>query len=237
MQLNPVDETEHDRRAAILRCGQIGDWENHGQESESMPAAQPLNLKVELLEALDHCYRVSEYLLHVLPPRIWHAEAPDGESRSVGAIVAHMQSVRRMFAKMGGADPLPRPLDRTRSTQEDAGEALRESREALTRLFGEALESSKPRVKKMPRRVVNMITYLVQHDAHHRGQICALARALGHRLSKEDVMRIWGWKSLPHESDVDLLTNAPRRERASKERSSEGDHRSSRQHGTKAGGK
>jgi hypothetical protein len=23
-----------------------------------------------------------------------------------------------------------------------------------------------------------------------------LARALGHRLSKDDVMRIWGWKNL-----------------------------------------
>jgi hypothetical protein len=44
----------------------------------------------------------------------------------------------------------------------------------------------------MPRRTVNMMIYLIQHDA----QICALARALGHRLSKDDVMRIWGWKSL-----------------------------------------
>jgi uncharacterized damage-inducible protein DinB len=43
---------------------------------------------------------------------------------------------------------------------------------------------------------VNIMIYLIQHDAHHRGQICALARALGHRLSQDDVMRIWGWKSL-----------------------------------------
>lgn len=174
-----------------------------------MPVAQPLDLERELLEAFDHCCRVSEYLLRVLPPRIWNAEAPDGQSRSIGAIVAHMQSVRRMFAKLGGADPLPQPLDRTRSTLDDAREALRESREALTMLFSKALENSKPRVNKMPRRVVNMMTYLVQHDAHHRGQICALARALGHRLSKEDVMRIWGWKKLPLESDIDLLTTAP----------------------------
>jgi uncharacterized damage-inducible protein DinB len=63
-------------------------------------------------------------------------------------------------------------------------------------LFRDALTQGRPRVKGMPRRTVNMMIYLIQHDAHHRGQICALARALGHRLSKDDVMRIWGWKSL-----------------------------------------
>jgi uncharacterized damage-inducible protein DinB len=36
----------------------------------------------------------------------------------------------------------------------------------------------------------------VEHEAHHRGQICRLAGALGHRLSADDVMRIWGWKKL-----------------------------------------
>jgi len=64
-------------------------------------------------------------------------------------------------------------------------------------LFREALMQGRPRVKGMSRRAVNMIIYLIQHDAHHRGQICALARALGHRLSQDDIMRIWGWKSLP----------------------------------------
>jgi uncharacterized damage-inducible protein DinB len=49
----------------------------------------------------------------------------------------------------------------------------------------------------MPRRVVNMLMYLVQHDAHHRGQITSLARDLGHEFASQDVMRIWGWKAMP----------------------------------------
>jgi uncharacterized damage-inducible protein DinB len=162
-----------------------------------MPIAQPLNLERELLDAFEHCYRVTEYLAGVLPPQIWQAEPPGGKGRSIAAIVAHVQSVRLMFAKMGGADPLPEALDRARSTPEDALRGLRQSREALMALFRAALSERRARVKKMPRRAVNMMIYLVEHDAHHRGQICRLARMLGHRLSEEDIQRIWGWKNLP----------------------------------------
>ncbi len=161
-----------------------------------MPVAQPLDPGRELLEAFEHSCRVSEYVVDVLPSRVWRLEPPDSKGRSIAAIVAHIQSVRRTFAKMGGARPIPPGLDRARSTPDDARRSLRQSREALMRLFREALTQGRPRVKGMPRRTVNLMIYLIQHDAHHRGQICALARALGHRLSKDDVMRIWGWKSL-----------------------------------------
>jgi uncharacterized damage-inducible protein DinB len=161
-----------------------------------MPVAQPLDPRRELLEAFEHSYRVTEYVVDVLPSRVWRLEPPDRQGRSIAAIVAHLQSVRRMFAKTGGALPVPPALDRARSTPDDARRGLRQSREALVTLFREALAQGRPRVKRMPRRTVNMMIYLIQHDAHHRGQICALARALGHRFSKDDVMRIWGWKSL-----------------------------------------
>jgi uncharacterized damage-inducible protein DinB len=162
-----------------------------------MPVGQALNLERELLEAFEHCYRVTDYLLQILPAPIWSAKPPDDKGRSIPAIVAHMQSVRNMFAKMGGTDPLPNSLDRSRSTLDEARQALQQSREALTTLFKAALADGKPRVKKMPRRLVNMMTYLMQHEAHHRGQICSLARVLGFHMSKEDSMRLWGWKSLP----------------------------------------
>ncbi len=57
-------------------------------------------------------------------------------------------------------------------------------------------QARRPRVKGMPWRAINMMVYLIQHDARHRGQITALARALGHRLSSDDVMNIWEWKKL-----------------------------------------
>jgi uncharacterized damage-inducible protein DinB len=75
-----------------------------------------------------------------------------------------------------------------------ARRALQWSTEDLARLFESALDARKARVPGMPRRVVDMLVYLIQHDAHHRGQTCLLARDLGHTFSGEDTMRMWGWK-------------------------------------------
>ena len=38
-----------------------------------------------------------------------------------------------------------------------------------------------------------MFAYLILHDAHHRGQICALARQLGHPLPKQATFGMWEW--------------------------------------------
>ena len=171
---------------------------------------RPLDAKEELLEEFERALRVSEYLVGVLPRRLWRAEPPDGHGRSIAATVAHMQGVRRTFAKMAGA-PVALALDRkaarfplnkrgaARSALGvvEARRALRQSLDVLARLFRESLGQDQSRVKGMPRRTVNMIFYLVQHEAHHRGQICRLAKSLGHEFSGDDVMRIWGWKKLP----------------------------------------
>jgi uncharacterized damage-inducible protein DinB len=162
-----------------------------------MARGRALDVEQELLEAFRHSGRVSEYLVTVLPAALWRTAPPGGRGRTLAAIVAHMQSVRRTFARMGGSRPGPASLDRNRSTPLQAQRALRQSTEELARLFEAAIVARRPRVQGMPRRVVNMLMYLVQHDAHHRGQICGLARDLGHEFSSEDTMRIWGWKTMP----------------------------------------
>lgn len=162
-----------------------------------MPRGRPLEVESELIEAFRQSGRVSEYLVEVLPRKIWRAPPPGGRGRSIAGIVAHMQSVRRTFARMGGASPGPPSLDRSRSTPLQAQRALRRSTDDLAQLFQTAMAAKQARVKGIPRRLVNMLMYLVQHDAHHRGQITRLARDLGHEFTSQDVMRIWGWKAMP----------------------------------------
>ncbi len=161
-----------------------------------MARSRPLEVEQELLEAFEHNGRVNEYLVSVLPDAIWRTPPPDGRGRTIAAIVAHIQSVRRTFARLGGARPGPPSLDRLTSTRGQAQRALRQSTTDLTMLFEAAIAARKTRVKGMPRRVVNMLLYVVQHDAHHRGQIFMIAKSLGHEFRGEDVMRVWGWKAM-----------------------------------------
>jgi uncharacterized damage-inducible protein DinB len=72
------------------------------------------------------------------------------------------------------------------------------------------LAAGEPRVKGMPRRAINMLVYLIQHDAHHRGQVCMLARDLGHTFSSDDTMRLWGWKAIQTARAGNLRAAQPR---------------------------
>jgi hypothetical protein len=56
-------------------------------------------------------------------------------------------------------------LDRQHVTSEEACRALRQSTDDLAGLFESALAARQTRVKGMPRRAIDMLTYLMQHDA------------------------------------------------------------------------
>ena len=161
-----------------------------------MPRGRPLEVDHELIEAFRRSGMASAYLARVLPAAIWRSTPPGGRGRSIAAIIAHMQGVRRTFARMGGARPGAPALDKMRVTPAEAARALQQSTDDLARLFESALASGHPRIKGLPRRAIDMLTYLMQHDAHHRGQICLLARDLGHEFSGDDTMRLWGWKAI-----------------------------------------
>jgi uncharacterized damage-inducible protein DinB len=87
-------------------------------------------------------------------------------------------------------------LDKQLVASDAACRALRQSTDELARLFETALGNRQARVSGMPRRAIDMLTYLMQHDAHHRGQICMLARAFGHEFRSEDTTRLWGWRAI-----------------------------------------
>jgi hypothetical protein len=46
---------------------------------------------------------------------------------------------------------------------------------------------------------VEMLCYMLSHEAHHRGQVFMLAHQLGFPVPKEVAYRIWNWEKLRRE--------------------------------------
>lgn len=158
-----------------------------------MAIRRTLELDVELLEAFERCGRVTEWLLEEIPAPLWDAPPPGNYGRTIRDIVAHMYSLRRTFAKMGGGRVDP-PLGRAAFTPAQMLRRVRTVNAALTTLFADAIAQGRTRVKGMPRRTVDMMLYLTQHDAHHRGQIMTIAKSAGHEFPPELITRMWGWR-------------------------------------------
>lgn len=54
--------------------------------------------------------------------------------------------------------------------------------------------------QNFPTDLVHFVSYFVAHEAHHRGQLCMVARQLGHRLPAEVTAGLWQWKQRARES-------------------------------------
>ena len=141
-----------------------------------------------LLRAYAAHDRINQYLLENLPAEAWDAKPAAG--RSIPAIVAHMHNVRVMWLKAAKADTIPDQLDRHTVTREQALAALEESRDGIMRLLGSALATT-GKVKNSPPDAAHFLAYQIAHDSHHRGQICMLARELGHKLSRQAEFGMW----------------------------------------------
>lgn len=160
-----------------------------------MPKAAPgaFSLVQSLLLAFDTNDRINQYLLENLPAAAWRAEPPDGKGRSIAAIVAHMHNVRVMWLKAAAKESkIPEQLDRTNVTQPAAAKAFEQSRSALSAVLRAALEGD-GHVKGFRPDAAGFFGYLIAHDAHHRGQICMLARQVGQPLPQKAMFGMWEW--------------------------------------------
>jgi uncharacterized damage-inducible protein DinB len=135
----------------------------------------PFSLPQSLLTAFDTNDRINQYLIDNLP------------------IVSHIHNVRVMWLKAAAkGSEIPEQLDRTSVTAAQASIALEQSRAALAAVLKSALEKDGG-VKGFKPDVAGFFGYLIAHDAHHRGQVCMLARQLGHALPQKAMFGMWEW--------------------------------------------
>ena len=152
-----------------------------------------------LTEALLHAYatneRVNQYLIGYLDDAAWTAKPPSGRGRTIGAIVAHIHNVRRMWLKTTApGERLPAPLSRHSASRADAQAALAESHRALASVLRRSFAGDL-RVKGFAPDAAAFLAYLIAHESHHRGQIAMLARQVGHPVPQHAMFGMWEWSA------------------------------------------
>ncbi|HET6318531.1 MAG TPA: DinB family protein [Chloroflexota bacterium] len=150
--------------------------------------------------------RVTMYLIENLPPELWSRAVPGAPRRTVRMIAAHIHNVRCMWIKMLGARhriAVPRRVDRRRVRPSELLRALLRSSDGMIRLLelGVARGGAVPPAawQNFPTDLVHVLNYFVAHEAHHRGQLCMLARQMGQRLPVRVAAGLWQWSKRARE--------------------------------------
>ena len=147
--------------------------------------------------------RVNQILIEHLDPAVWKAK-PAGQVRTIQAIFTHMHNVRCKWVRLTAPHmKVPRRLNRARCTPKQARAGLSESGARCGEMLAEALGGG-GRIAKFRRDGwaapwpvgVEMLCYMIAHEAHHRGQVCMLAHQLGFRLPNKVMSGIWNWEKL-----------------------------------------
>jgi uncharacterized damage-inducible protein DinB len=116
-----------------------------------------------------------------------------------------MHNVRTKWVRLTAPHlKVPTQLNRTRCTPQQARIGLAESGSRCAEMLAEALDGSGGRIDKFSRDGwaqpwpvgVEMLCYMLTHEAHHRGQVCMLAHQLGFPLSNKVTAWLWSWERL-----------------------------------------
>ena len=155
--------------------------------------------------------RINQLLIEHLDPAVWTAKPP-GNVRTIAAIFTHMHNVRTKWVRLTAPHlKIPAQLNRAHCTPQHARKALAESakrcEEMLAGVDAETTHKGK-RIQQFvrdswakpwpagPELLTRVLSYMLAHEAHHRGQITMLTHQLGHPLSKAVTSEMWNWEKL-----------------------------------------
>jgi uncharacterized damage-inducible protein DinB len=148
--------------------------------------------------------RMNQLVIEHLDPAAWKTKPP-GDVRPIAAIFTHMHNVRCKWIRLTAPHlKIPPQLNRANCTPQQARTALAESAARCAEMLDQALGERSPRIQNFRRDGwakpwpvgMEMLCYMVSHEAHHRGQVCMLAHQLGFPLPNKVMSGIWDWEKL-----------------------------------------
>jgi uncharacterized damage-inducible protein DinB len=152
--------------------------------------------------------RMNQMLIEHLDAAAWRAKPPakpPGKTRTIAAIFTHVHNVRCKWVRLTAPHlKVPALLNRAHCTPEQARAGLAESAARCGEMLAEALGDGGGRIEKFHRDGwapawpvgVEMLCYMLAHEAHHRGQVCMLAHQVGSPLPYEASDGIWNWEKI-----------------------------------------
>jgi uncharacterized damage-inducible protein DinB len=152
--------------------------------------------------------QMNQLIIEHLNPAAWKAKPP-GDVRTIAAIFTHMHNVRCKWIRLTAPDlKVPAQLNRANCTPQQASTVLAESAARCAEMLDQALGTGAPRIEKFRRDGwakpwpvgMEMLGYMISHEAHHRGQVCMLAHQLGFPLRSKVTGEMWNWEKLWKES-------------------------------------
>ncbi|HUL33239.1 MAG TPA: DinB family protein [Candidatus Eisenbacteria bacterium] len=168
-----------------------------------VPVLPTPEFRGSLLETYALNDHLNQMILEALDPRAWQAKPAGRGGRTIAAIFTHMHNMRRKWLRLSAPHlKLPAELNRRRCTPRQASAALAESAGLCRMLLAEAFDGPTGRVKRFLRdgwarpwpAGAAMYSYMIVHDAHHRGQVCMLAHQLGYPLPTKTGYGLWTWE-------------------------------------------
>ncbi len=159
-----------------------------------------------ILDAWRISARVTAVLVESIPPALWSVSPSGLSRRTIRSTAAHLHNTRGLWIRTlaAGTDvPGPARVDAAKVSLRELLKALDESGDRILEMLRAGLSNQGefPEVSSafvygaMPRNVVLFVAYALSHEAHHRGQILLMARALGQKLPAEAVGGLWQWSS------------------------------------------
>ena len=150
--------------------------------------------------------RMNQMLIEHLDSAAWRAKPP-GKVRTIAAIFTHMHNVRTKWIRLTAPHlKVPRQLNRAKCTPQQARAGLAESADGCAEMLAVALggdeDGGSGRIQTFRRDGwakpwpvgVEMLGYMIAHEAHHRGQVCMLAHQMGFPLPQKVTSGMWNWE-------------------------------------------
>ncbi|MGO8719967.1 MAG: DinB family protein [Acidobacteriaceae bacterium] len=152
--------------------------------------------------------RMNQLVIEHLDPAAWKAKPP-GDVRTIAAIFTHVHNVRCKWIRLTASHlKVPSQMNRAHCTPDQARAGLAESAARCAEMLDGVLGGGASRIEKFRRGGwakpwpvgVEMLCYMISHEAHHRGQVCMIAHQLGYPLPTKVMSGIWNWEKFWKES-------------------------------------